>query len=157
MTPRAVEIAPGIDRPVHAAGLFGRHVGERPGDHLGRLGGLALARQTRGDAEAGQPDRAGRGVHEDVGRLDVLVDEAPLVELAQRGRQADGHAQERRNLPRLSQEPIERLAAGVLEHEHRPTLATNQRERPSRPVGVKLVPKRIFVLKPLQDSWNGML
>ena len=56
-----IEIAPGIDRPVHAAGLLGRHVGERPGDHLGRLGGLALARQTRGDAEAGQPDRAGRG------------------------------------------------------------------------------------------------
>ena len=51
-----IEIAAGIDRAVHPAGLFGRHVGERPGDHLRRRGGLALARQTRGDAEAGEPD-----------------------------------------------------------------------------------------------------
>ena len=47
-----VEIAAGIDRAVHAPGLFGRHVGERAGDDLGRLGRLALARQARGDAEA---------------------------------------------------------------------------------------------------------
>ena len=48
-----VEIAAGIDRPVHPAGLFGGHVGERPGDHLRRRRHLALAWQARGDAEAG--------------------------------------------------------------------------------------------------------
>ena len=53
-----VEIAAGIDRPVHPAGLLGRHVGERAGDDLGRRGRLALARQARGDAEAGEPDLA---------------------------------------------------------------------------------------------------
>ena len=31
-----VEVAAGIDRAVHPPGLFGGHVGERPGDHLGR-------------------------------------------------------------------------------------------------------------------------
>ena len=50
-----VEIAAGIDRAVHPPGLFGRHVGERSGDDLGRLGRLALARQARGDAEACEP------------------------------------------------------------------------------------------------------
>ena len=43
--PQGVEIAAEIDRPVHPAGLFGGHVGERPGDHLRRRRGLALARQ----------------------------------------------------------------------------------------------------------------
>ena len=46
-----IEVAAGIDRAVHPSGLFGGHVGERAGDGLGRLGRLALARQTRGDAE----------------------------------------------------------------------------------------------------------
>ena len=40
-----VEVAAGVDRAVHASGLFGRHVGERAGDGLGRLGRLPLARQ----------------------------------------------------------------------------------------------------------------
>ena len=51
-----VEIAAGVDRAVHPAGLLGRHVGERPRDDLRRRGRLALARQARGDAEAGKPD-----------------------------------------------------------------------------------------------------
>ena len=53
---QGVEIAAEIDRPVHPARLFGGHVGERPGDHFRRRRRLALARQTRGDAKAGEPD-----------------------------------------------------------------------------------------------------
>ena len=51
-----VEVAAGVDRAVHPPGLFGRHISERAGDGLGRRGRLPLARQTRGDAEAGEPD-----------------------------------------------------------------------------------------------------
>ena len=80
---QGVEVAAEIDRPVHPAGLFGGHVGERPGDHLRRRRGLALARQTRGNAEAHEPDLAGDRVHQNVRRLDVLVDEAALVNLSQ--------------------------------------------------------------------------
>ena len=47
-----VEIAAGIDRTIHASGLFGRHVGECARDELGRCGRLALARQARRDAKA---------------------------------------------------------------------------------------------------------
>ena len=43
-----VEIAAGVDRPVHPSGLFGRHVGERAGDDLRRLGRL----RSRGRREA---------------------------------------------------------------------------------------------------------
>jgi hypothetical protein len=52
---------------------------------------------------------------------------------------------------------MEWLAARVLENERCPTLTTSQGERSSRPVRIKFIPKGIFVLKPLQDSWNGML
>ncbi len=93
---QGIEIAAGIDRPVHPAGLFRRHVGERPGDHLRRRGGLVLARQTRGDAEARQPHAAGCRVHQDICRLDVLVDEASLMHLAERPRERDRDAQELR-------------------------------------------------------------
>ena len=79
---QCVEIAAGIDRTIHAARLFGRHVGERSGDHLGRLGDLMLARKARCDAKAGQPDLAGREIGEDIGRLDILVDEATLMQPA---------------------------------------------------------------------------
>ena len=151
-----VEIAPGIDRPVHAAGLLGRHVGQCSRDHLGRLGGLALARQAGRDAEAGQPDRAGRGVDEDVGRLDIFVDETPLVEPTQRGCQADGNAQKRGDLPGLPQEPRQRLATGVLEQEHRPPPVTHQPQGPSRVGGVQLVPERIGMLQPREAPRRGL-
>ena len=102
-----IEIAAGIDRAVHPAGLFRRHVGERPGDHLGRRGGLALARQTRRDAEAREPDAAGCRVDQDIGRLDVLVDEALPVHLAECGRERDRDAHDARQFEPLSVAPLE--------------------------------------------------
>ena len=44
VTPKRIEIAAGIDRAVHPAGLLGRHVGERPGNDLRRRRRLTLAR-----------------------------------------------------------------------------------------------------------------
>jgi hypothetical protein len=73
-------------------GLLGRHIGERARDHLGRLGRQALARQARSDAEAGQPDLAGRHIGEHMARLDVLMDDAALMKSAERFRQTDGKA-----------------------------------------------------------------
>ena len=74
-----VEIAARIDRTIHSPGLFGCHVGERPGDDLGRFRRLALARQTRRDTKAREPDLAAREVNKHIGRLDVLMDEATFV------------------------------------------------------------------------------
>ena len=108
---QGVEIAAGIDRAIHPAGLLRRHIGKAAGDDLGRRRRLALARQPRGDAEAGQADIAG-GVDEQIFRLDVLVDEAAPMQLPQRRRQRNGEAEEARQLKRLPQDPVEGFAAG---------------------------------------------
>jgi hypothetical protein len=47
-----------------------------------RLRRLPFALQTGGEAEAGEPHPSVRAVHHDIGRLDVLMDKATLVELA---------------------------------------------------------------------------
>jgi hypothetical protein len=108
--PQSVEIASGIDRPVHPARLFGRHVGERSGDHLGRLGDPMLAKQTGRNAEAREPDAAVRRVHQDICRLDVLMDKGALMHLADCIRERDRDAQECRYFQWSAQQSIERLA-----------------------------------------------
>src|SRR4029077_5076700 len=78
-----VEVAARVDRTVHSSCLLRRHVGERARERLGRLNRLSLAGKARCDAKSSEPRLAGRLVYQDVGRLDVLMDEAALMELAQ--------------------------------------------------------------------------
>ena len=87
-----IEIAAGVDRAIHPAGLFRRHVGERSGDHLGRLGAPMLAGQAGGNSETGEPGAAACPVHQDIGRLDVLMNEAPLMHAAECSRERHGDA-----------------------------------------------------------------
>ena len=89
-----VEIASGIDRAVHPAGLFRGHVGERSGDFLGWFGCLPLAGQPRRDAEAREPDPFIGAADQNVGRLYILVDEAALMDLAQGRSDVDREPQE---------------------------------------------------------------
>ena len=111
-----------------------------------------LARKSRRDAKPGQPDFATRAAHENVVRLEVLVDQAALVEPPERGGQADGNAQERRGVHRASQKSRKRLAARVLEQQgHAPVIA-HQPQRPRCPCEVQLVPQRILVLEPRQGA-----
>ena len=140
-----VEVAARVDRAVHAPGLFGSHIGERASDELGRLGRLTLAQQTRGDAEPGEARQSVRAIDQDIGRLDVLVDEGAQLYPGQRGDDFDGEDQERPRLHRLADEPLERLAARVLEQQRRSTAFPHKRERPRRPCGVEFVPQLIFV------------
>jgi len=77
-----IEVAARIDRAIHPAGLLGCHIGERAGDGLGRFGRLSLARQTRGEAESGEPDLSVDAMYEDMRGLEILMDEAALVKLA---------------------------------------------------------------------------
>ena len=135
-----VEVAARIDRSIHPPGLFGRHVGQCARDELGRGGRLALARQARRDAKAQEPDLAGRPVDEHMGRLDILVDQAPPVELAQRDREPDGDAQPLRYRQWAIQEARERLTPRVGEDEHGPPLVRGEGERPDGPAGVELGP-----------------
>ena len=142
--PEGVEVAAGVDRAVHAAGLLGRHVGEGAGDGLGRLGRLALAHEARGDAEAGQAHRAGGLVEHDVGRLDVLVDEAGLVEPVHGRCDGDREVEEAPRLHRCSEHPVEGLAR-VLEDQGGPAAVVHEVEGPDGPGRVEPLPEAILV------------
>jgi hypothetical protein len=75
-----------------------------------------------------------------MGRLDILVDQAPPVELAQRHREPNGDAQPLRYRQWAIQEARERLAPRVGEHEHGPPLVLDERERPHGPGGLERRP-----------------
>src|SRR5271166_1896639 len=91
-----IEIAPGIDGTIHSSGLLGCHIGECPADRLWRLGKLALTWKPRSDTKAHQPALAGDGVYQNIGRLDVLMDNAVLMQAIDRGRHANSHKQRKR-------------------------------------------------------------
>src|SRR5258707_11175562 len=77
---KSVEIAACVDRTIHPSGLLARHVGECSCDELGRSRQLAFARETRGDIETRELHLA-CFTYEDIVRLDVLMDQAALVDL----------------------------------------------------------------------------
>ena len=66
--------------------------------------------------------------------------QAAPVDLAERGRQPDGEAQPLRQRQRATQEARQRLAAGVLEHQHGPPLMLRERQRLHGPGGVERRP-----------------
>ncbi len=90
--PESIEVAPRIDRAIHSPGLFGGHVGECSGDELGRFRCLALARQARSDAETHEPDLTRREIHQNIGRLYILMNQLPFVQPAQCRCETDGEA-----------------------------------------------------------------
>ena len=118
---------------------------------------MPLAWQPRSDPKAGEPHLAGRSVHECVGGLDVLVDETLLVYSAERGRESDCETQELLQLHRLAKQSLQRLAAGVLEHEQRTPLVRHKCERPSCPGGIQFGSQRVFVLYSAKTTGSGVL
>src|ERR1700719_2631678 len=76
---------------------------------------------------------------------------------------ADGHtdidcqAQEEVHLERHAEQSLERLAAGILEHQHGPAALTNQLKRTRRPCPIQLLLQSIFVSKTIEGGRRGML
>jgi hypothetical protein len=97
---------------------------------------LPLARKAGRNAESRKLDRSGRTVHQDIGRLDVLVDEAALVELAHRHSDADRKMQKASHVHRRGWPQVERLAAGILKHQCGPTAFADELERSCCPCPV---------------------
>ena len=145
-----VKVASGIDRPVHSPGLFRRHVGECAGNHFRRLRGLTLARQAGSDAKSRQPDFAGRGFDEDVGRLNVLMNKTCRVELPESVRQGDGHPQKLQYFHWSRDDAVERLAAGIVQQQDGAPVTTFEGDRLHRPIGIELFPDRVLVLQLLK-------
>ena len=70
---------------------------------------------------------------------------------------ADGEAQKAPHLHRRAEQPVERLAAGVLEHQHGPTALAHELQRPHRPRPVQLVLQSVFVSKAIEGGRCRML
>ncbi len=111
-----------------------------------------LARQPRGDAEPRQPNAAACRVHQDVCRLDVLVDKASLVQLAERSGERDSDAQEMRYFQGSAKQSIDRRTAGIRKHQRHAAVEVRQRDWSRRPVSVKFGLERILVFKPLDAT-----
>jgi hypothetical protein len=112
---QGVQVAAMVDAAAHAAGLFGREVGQRAFEEP-EVGRLAV--ELRGEAEVDQADLAAARLADDVRRVDVLVDDARRVDARERARQHDGDAQELPDRQRApGRDPRERLRAEVIEHD----------------------------------------
>ena len=113
-------------------------------------GGLALASQAGGNAEAGQPHAAAYRVHQNVGRFDVLVDQPVCVHLGDGVCKRDGDAQEWRDVQWPAEQTVKGLAAGVLEHQPDLVIVAGQCEWARCPGSVEIGFERIFVVEPLE-------
>ncbi len=151
-----IEVAAGVDGPVHAPRLLRRHVGERPGNRLGRRRLLMFFRQHRRNAEPSQMDGAGRHVDNHIGRLDVLVNEAPIVQLADCAREGDGKAQELRQGQLLGQ-ILQRLASLILQCKDDASVAPRQGKRTQGEGGVQKGAQLVFMFKSAQDARSRTL
>ena len=73
---------------------------------------------------------------------------------------ADREMARRRNLPISSgsaEQPVERLAAGILEQQHGPPRFAHELQRPHRPRPVQFVLQPVFVRQPINEAGRGML
>ena len=70
---------------------------------------------------------------------------------------ADGEAQEASHLHRRAEQPVERLAAGILQHQHGPAAVADELQRPHRPRPVQLVLQAVFVSQAIQGRRCRML
>ena len=61
-------------------------------------------------------------------------------------------AQEAPHLHRRAEQPVERLAARILEHQHGPTVFAHELQRPRRPCAVQLILQPIFVSEAIEDG-----
>ena len=84
------------------------------------------------------------------------MDQPLRVQLADSRREWDGNAQEFRHLHRPAEQPLERLATGVRQHQHVPDLAPEELDRSRRPVAVEVGPQRVFMLEAPERAGRGV-
>src|SRR5580704_16966188 len=82
----------------------------------------------------------------------VLVQRASPMKLAESQGDFGRQAQEVARLQGRAKQPLERLAAGILEHQHGPAAVTNQLEWTHCPRAIQLLLQSIFVSKTIQSG-----
>ena len=75
---------------------------------------------------------------------------------AECGRERDRDAQELRHIHRLAKQLIERLAAGVLEHQRHAAVVAGQGYWPDSPLGIQFGLEIMFMLEPLERLARGV-
>jgi hypothetical protein len=118
-----VEVGAVVHWPVHAPGLLRGHVGQGSDQRSRAPGHRGIAAAAQAGAEIRELERAGVWVEQDVGGIDVAVDDAAVVDLAQdvaQARRDVEHALEpkARIEALLPAQPGQGRGAEVLEHEH---------------------------------------
>ena len=141
-----VQVRPVVHRAVHPPRLLRRDVRQRPLQHPRPHVRHHLARQLRGDAEVNQLQRVRGRVVEDVRGVDVLVDDAPLMDAPERLGQPRRELQEEAQLQRpRGDEARQRPGAEVLQHERQamPEALQCQGLDDARPPGLTRQPELI--------------
>src|SRR5271156_6583065 len=85
------------------------------------------------------------------------MDEAVLVNLAERGRQSAGEPQELAQFQRRSNEPIQGFATWIFEYEHRAALVPGEPERHDGPGGVQFGTQQVFVFQAAETAGSRVL
>jgi len=148
--PQRIQVAAGIDRAVHAAGLFRRHVGEAAADPA--FGRVRQRAQALGDAEAGQAHVRAALRDQEVGRLQILVDDVAPVQFGQGQRDGGAQVQDLGQRQRFAGHQAQRRGAVVGQHQHAGALAARQRQRPGGPGAIEFGAQGIFVFEPRQGG-----
>src|ERR1700677_4954269 len=85
------------------------------------------------------------------------MDKAALVNLTKRLRDTDGERKEAFQRHRLSEQPPEWLATGVLEHKQVASLLARHLQRPRRPGDAQFIFQSIFVSEAIEGAGCGGL
>jgi hypothetical protein len=84
------------------------------------------------------------------------MDKASLMHSADRSRERDRDAQEFHYFQWSADQSIERLAAGILEHQRHAIVLPGQPDRPRRPRSIKFGFERILMFELLQATERGV-
>jgi hypothetical protein len=172
---QGIEVRAVVHAAVHAPRLLGGHVRQGSRQRGGAVGRDGLQGDGHRDGEVGDLQHPGVGVDDDVLRLDVLVDDAVAVNVAQRPGDADGVVEERlhRQRPALVQQVPQRSAANVLEHQRHAVAELLHAEHPDDALALdaagdgvlalnlqRAAPIQVVIAGQLQDdgqavAWTG--
>ena len=136
-----IKVATRVDRAVHPPGLFRSHVSQCSGDELGRFGSLVLAAKARSNPKTENPDVTRRGVHQNIGRLYILVNQLLFVQPGDCSCESDTEAQELRQLHRPGKEPIKGFTSRIFKYERYLSPSLRKSQRTHRPGRVQFAPQ----------------
>jgi hypothetical protein len=85
------------------------------------------------------------------------VDEAALMNLGEGRGDAVGEAQECSHVHGTAEEPVERFATRILEHQQGVLMLPHELQRPRRPRAVQFILQSVFVSKTFQIARRGVL